>query len=154
MKKLRTLAIVFGITLAAGWLSAQSCSSTNPCVQVTVTNPNTLPSQAVLWTCMGSATSCSQTALNSVIAQQTPTNLCPNVQTVWHCIPFTQTKTPQAYNDPEPYGSLMNYAAQGIGGGGVSAATPILIFQVPAGTQVPSLGQVPVLVTTGTAGPQ
>lgn len=147
------MAILFLIAAIAG--SAQTCSTANPCVQVSITNPNTLPGSTMLFTCMGSASSCSLTALNALIAQQTPAQLCPQVQTVWHCNQFSQTKTPQLYNDPEPYGSLMNYAVQGTNGGGVSAASPILIFQVPAPpAQSPSFVGVPTTVTSGNAGPQ
>ena len=136
-------------------LAQTTCSTTNPCVQVTITNPNPVPSQAVLWSCMGDSTSCSLTALSTVIKQQTSTTLCPAVQSPWHCNSFSQTKNPQAYNDPEPYGSLMNYAAQATGTGGVSGVSQITIFPVSQPpTQVPSVGQVPVLVTTGNAGPQ
>ena len=142
--------------LVAGVLSAQTaCTNLNPCVQLALTNPNTLPGATVLWVCVGSATSCSQTALNAIIAQQTPTNLCPIAQSVWRCASFSQTKTPQNYNDPEPWGSLMNYAAQGTLGGGVSAASPILTFQVPnAPAQPPSINGLPTMVNTGNSGPQ
>ena len=139
----------------AGLSQTTTCSPTNPCVQVTVTNPNPLPSPAVLWSCMGGTTTCSQSALDAVIKQQTATNFCPATSSAWTCHQFSQTANPQKYNDPEPYGSLMNYAAQATGTGGVSAASPITIFQVSQPpTQVPSLGQVPVLVTTGNVGPQ
>lgn len=143
------------ILALASALYAQTCSTTEPCVQVTISNGNALPSSTVFWTCMGSASSCSSAALQAVIAAQTPTNLCPSVQTVWHCTSFSQTTTPELYNDLEPWGSLMNYAVQGVGAEGVSAASPILIFQVPQpqALQVPALGTA-TIVTTGTEGPQ
>lgn len=110
---------------------AQNCTSTNPCVQVSLANSNALPSATVLWTCMGGPQGCSQSALDAIVKQQTPTNLCPAVSSQWTCHQFTQTKTPQNYNDPEPWGSLMNYSAQGTAGGSVSVTAPIFVFQVP-----------------------
>lgn len=153
MKRLRKLAAIFGLCLMAGWLSAQSCSPNSPCVGLSLVNPNSVPSPAVLWSCMG--TSCTQAALNSAIAQQTQTNLCPAVQSVWHCTQFTQTKPTQAYNDPQPWGALLNYSLQGTTAGGVSTAASILTFQVPnAPPQPASISGVPAMVTSGNAGPQ
>lgn len=152
---MRKLIFIFVLLYAYGALGQTSCTATAPCVQVQITNPNTLPSSTVLWTCMGGASNCSQSALASVIAQQTLTNLCPTVPSVWHCNQFSQTKTPQLYNDPEPWGALMNYSSQGTTGGGASATSPIVIFQVPQqAAQQTSIGSVPAIVTTGVAGPQ
>jgi hypothetical protein len=150
MKKL----ILVLLALATSPLYAQSCTNGNPCVQLTITNSNPLPSSTVLWQCLGAASSCTQAALNSAIAAQTPSTLCPSVQSVWKCTTFSQTKTPQGYNDPQPWGSLLNYSAQGTIQGGVSAATPIMIFQMPSQAQAPAIGSVPTIVNSGNAGPQ
>ena len=154
-------AIFYGVLaygMATGTLHAQAatCSVQNPCVQLPITNMNPLPSPTVMWYCMGSATSCSQTALDAARVGQSPTNLCPVIQSVWHCTQFSQSKTPQNYNDMQPYNSLMNYSFQGIGAnGGVSATAPILIFQMPqAPAQPPSVVALPVTVTSGSTGIQ
>lgn len=134
---------------------AATCSTQNPCVQIPITNLNTLPGPTIMWSCVGSAASCTSSALNAIIAQQTSTNLCPSVQSVWHCTQFSQSKTPQAYNDPQPYNNLLNYAFQGTNGGGVSAASPITIFQMPpAPAQSPSVDALPKTVTSGNSGLQ
>lgn len=134
---------------------SQACSTTSPCVQLPISNPNTLPASTVVWSCMGDAASCSQTALTTAISAQTVSTLCPVTSSVWHCKSFSQTKTPQLYNDPEPWGALMNYSTQGATTGGVSASSPILIFQVPTpSAQQTSIPGVPTMVTSGNAGPQ
>lgn len=137
----------------AGVIHGQTCTANAPCVQVQITNPNTVPSPTVLWSCVGT---CTQAALNAVIATQTPSQLCPtNTQSVWHCAQFSQTKTPQMYNDPESWGSQLSYASQGTTAGGVSAASPIVTFQMPpAPAQQTSITGLPTVVTTGSAGPQ
>jgi len=150
--------ILFSIFLAiSGALHAQAatCTVSTPCVQLAITNPNMLPGPTAMWYCMGSATSCSQSALDAAKAGQTATNLCPVVQSVWHCTQFSQSKTPQNYNDQQPYNSLMNYSFQGTANGGVSASSPILIFQMPqAPAQPPSVLGVPTTVTSGNSGVQ
>ncbi len=147
---MKKLLIILALSTAA---SAQTCSPSAPCAQVSLTNPNTLPSPTVLWSCMGA--SCTQAALDAARAGQTTANLCPATQSVWKCTTLSQTKTPQAYNDPEPWGSLMNYSVQGTTAGGVSATAPILTFQVPlAPAQPASISGVPTMVTSGNAGPQ
>ena len=153
MKRLLTIAFLAAtISIAA---NAQNCTVSSPCVQLSIVNANAVPSPAALWYCMGSQTSCSQSALDTAKSGQTATNLCPTTQGVWHCSQYTQTKTPQIYNDPQPWGSLMNYSVQGTSGGGVSATPPILTFQVSAPPpQPPSVGSVPTMVTSGTVGPQ
>lgn len=139
---------------------AQNCTSTNPCVQVSLANSNTLPSATVLWTCVGMPSSnCTSQQLAAAKVGQTPSNLCPTGNTGtgnWKCIQFTQTKTPQNYNDPHSWGSTINYAAQGTVTGGVSALSPVFTFQIP---QAPVTAKPPVfngnrMVTTGTAGLQ
>lgn len=149
------------IYLAVGFVShAQSCSSTNPCVQVSVTNSNTLPSNTALWTCVGMTSSnCTVAQLQTATAGQTDQNLCPTPATGalignWKCIPFSQTKTPQLYNDPHSWGSTINYSAQGVNGsGGVSATAPVVTFQLAAQAQVPVVGS-PVLAVSGSVGLQ
>lgn len=150
MKRIQLGILVFVLLWADGAFG--QCSPTSPCVQLTITNPNSLPSPTVLWSCIGSA--CTSTALTAAQAGQTTSNLCPVVQSVWQCVTFSQTKTPQLYNDSKGYGLMLSYAVQGTSGGGVSAASPIATFQMPqAPVVVPSLG-VPKAVTTGTVGPQ
>ena len=147
--------IVLLLLIVAVGNAQASCTIQNPCVQLPITNPNTLPGATVMWSCVGSAASCTSSALNVVLAQQTPSNLCPAATSVWHCNQFSQTKTPQAYNDPQPYNTLLNYAFQGTNGGGVSAASPVLVFQMPqAPPQPPSVPAVLSTVTSGSAGPQ
>jgi len=153
---LQKLIIVFAFWWAhSAQAQAASCSTTTPCVQIAITNPNIVPSPTVLWSCVGTATTCSTTALNAAIALQTSTALCPVTTGAWKCTQFSQTKSPQNYNDLQAYNSLVNYAFQGTSGGGVSAASPILTFQVPPPpAQSPLVNSVPITVTSGTAGPQ
>ncbi len=152
MRKLFIIAL-FGLAVSSA--KAQSCTPSVPCVPVTINNGNVVPSSTVLWWCMGSATTCSQSALDSAKAGQSATNLCPTNPSAWKCTQFTQSKTPQNYNDPEPWGSLMNYSSQGTSGGGVSATAPIATFQVPnAPAQSPSISVVSPMVTTGNSGIQ
>lgn len=153
--KIRNLAALVILSLLVRSAVGQAaCSKTTPCVQVPIINSNTIPTQTVFWSCMGDSTSCSAAALQTVIASQTPANLCPSVQSVWRCSSFPQTQSTQAYNDAEPWGALMNYAVQGVTGGGVSAASPIAIFQVPqAPPQIPTLGGF-TIVASGSTGPQ
>jgi hypothetical protein len=150
--ELKHLLLIVMLSMAGIAGAQTTCTPTAPCVQLAIANTNPLPSATVLWTCMGT---CTQTSLNTVIAQQTPTNLCPTVPSVWHCTQFSQTKTPQLYNDPEPWGALMNYSTQGTSVGGVAATSPLMTFQVPsAPPQQTSISGVPTMVKTGTAGPQ
>lgn len=133
--------------------AATSCTTTAPCVQVQITNPNPLPSNTILLECSGG--SCTQASLTTFLATQTATNLCPTVSSIWKCITFSQTKTPQLYNDPEGWGILVSYATQGTTTGGVSATSPIIQFSVPAApVQGTTISGVPTVVTTGTVGPQ
>jgi hypothetical protein len=160
MKTFLKLAGIGLIYLAVGFVShAQSCSPTNPCVQVSVTNPNALPSSTALWTCVGMvSTNCTSAQLQSAISGQAPDNLCggfagPSTGN-WKCLQFSQTKTPQLYNDPHSWGSTINYSAQGVNGsGGVSATAPIITFQLAAQAQVPVVGS-PVLAVSGSVGLQ
>ena len=138
----------------------QSCSTTNPCVQVPIANSNALPSVTALWTCVGlTSSNCTQAQLDAARAGQTATNLCPQTTTStatgnWKCIQFSQTLTPQNYNDPHSWGSTINYSSQGTNSaGGVSATSPILTFQMPSQAALPVVGP-PVLVTSGTVGLQ
>lgn len=140
----------------------QTCSVTNPCAQVTITNSTmsaSQPGSAILFSCMGPATSCSSSALATVLAGQTATLFCPPIPSVWHCTTFPQAASTANYNDPEPYGALMNYAAQNAytAGGGASAVSGITIFQVPQAPQNPPAvpgNPAVTLVTTGNTGPQ
>lgn len=153
---MKILLLALPLLLISTTATAQGvCSPANPCVQLPISNPNSAPTSTVIWSCMGGSTSCSAAALSSIIAQQTPTTLCPAVSSVWTCVTFSQSKTPQLYNDPEPWGALMNYSTQGTANGGVSASSPIVVFQVPAApAQPPSIGSVPKMVTSGSVGPQ
>ena len=144
------LALVF---VWAAIASGQSCTATNPCVQVSITNPNALPSSTVLLECSGG--SCTAASLTSYLATQTATNLCPAVSSIWKCTTFSQTKTPQLYNDAQPWGIMVSYATQGTSGGGVSGVSQITTFQVPpAPPQQTTITGVPTMVTSGTSGPQ
>lgn len=147
MKFLSLLSLV----LFAGTLSAQTCSTSTPCYQVSIGNTNTLPQTTILWRCVGSAGSCSSSALATAITQQAASG-CSGVNSVWQCTTFSQTKTPQAYNDPVKYGDLMNYAASG---GGAAGPTSIITFQVPqAPAQALTLTGASAITTTGNPGPQ
>jgi hypothetical protein len=162
---------------AAAGICAQAqtaCSVSSPCVGLTWTNAamaatvgttpggvqTSGPGTAILWKCMGGLSStCTQAALSAMIALETPANLCPtSSSSVWSCATLAQTQPNGAYNDPEPYTALMNYAVQDAwSGGGASAATPIYTFQMPAAPQLvaPVPGSVNgTLVTSGTAGAQ
>jgi hypothetical protein len=145
--------------LAVGWVcAAQTCSNASPCVEVVITNPNPMPAVTALWTCVGiTSSNCTSAQLTAAQAGQTAANLCPGVTTGtgnWKCVQFSQTVSPQNYNDPHSWGSTINYAAQGTTtAGGVSATSPVITFQVPQAPATPSLA-VPKMVTTGTAGPQ
>jgi hypothetical protein len=157
--------IIQGIGIAIlgfciGWAHGQSCSTTSPCVQVPITNSNALPSATALWTCVGVTTSnCTQAQLDTARAGQTASSLCPTPVAGaaignWKCIQFSQTLTPQNYNDPHSWGSTINYSSQGTtAAGGVSATSPIITFQMPSQAQVPVVGS-PVLVVTGQVGLQ
>jgi len=172
MKKV-WVGLVMGALLVVGAVAQgqTACSTTNPCVKlawtatgmaVTVTTDGSGlqtagPGSSIVLSCMGGAAGCSQAALATYLAAQTKTDLCPVVASVWHCATKAQTSTLGAYNDPEPYGALMNYAVQSAwsSGGGVSAATPILIFQMPqAPNQTAPVPATPSasFVTTGNVG--
>lgn len=152
---------------------AATCSNGSPCVQLSWTNSAMAasittdgsgnqtagPGSAVIWGCMGSATSCSQSALTSAMSGQSATVLCPTNSSVWKCNSMPQTVASAVYNDPQPYSSLMNYSVQNVwnSGGGVSAGTSILVFQMP--TPPPTAPPTPTtptakMVTTGNSGPQ
>ena len=145
----------------------QSCSTTSPCVQVPIANSNALPSVTALWTCVGMTSSnCTQAQLDTARAGQTATGVGHKLDAVcpalvagaaignWKCIQFSQTSTPQNYNDPHSWGSTINYSSQGTtAAGGVSATSPIITFQMPAQAQVPVVGP-PVLVVSGSVGLQ
>jgi hypothetical protein len=160
MKKLNSSCVYFlfvmavmGLVCARAAFGQTACTATTPCVPATINNANTLPSPAVLWTCVGSA--CTQAALTAAQAGQTATNLCPAVQSVWHCLQFSQTKTPQIYNDPEAWGAMVTYSSQGTSGGGVAANSALSTFQVPsAPAKQTSVSILSAIVTSGTAGPQ
>lgn len=92
------------------------------------------PGVAIILKCTGVATTCSQASLNSYLFKQTPTTLCPKTASVWNCTTIPQTAAKGAYDDPEPYNSLMNYAVQNAwnAGGRPSPTTPILTIPMPA----------------------
>jgi hypothetical protein len=91
------------------------------------------PGVAIILKCRGSATTCSQASLNSFLLKQTVTTLCPKTASVWECTTIPQTMANGAYDDPEPYNSLMNYAVQNAwnSGGRPSPPTPILVIPMP-----------------------
>lgn len=149
MKKLFAI-LAFALFAAVSY--GQSCSATEPCVQLPIANPNNLPSLTVLLSCTG--TTCTTGTLQTFTAAQTLTTPCPTVSgTPWKCVSWSQTKTPQNYNDLEPWGTLVYYVVEGTNGEGVLAASPILPFQIPQASQAPAFGAITV-VTTGTVGPQ
>ena len=126
------------------------CSTTNPCVPVKVTQqPFSGGSTYTPFACMGAASQCSSAALNQHIS-------APTSSDVWHALgTFPQTSGTAVYNDPEPYGALMNYAALNtLSGGAAGPVSGIAIFQVPTQATAPSLTVGPAIVTTGTTGPQ
>jgi hypothetical protein len=134
-----------------------TCSQTTPCVQLTYTNSQaTFPVTVSTWKCMGSQNTCNASSLATAQAGASSATPCPAVSGVWTCFSFSQTKSPQNYNEPETWGSLMNYATQWITTGGVSASTPILIFPIPQNT-VPPAGSIVAgssVVISGAPGPQ
>ncbi len=134
--------------VSAMYACAQSCSSTSPCAQVAVTNSfmASNPGTVNIYKCMGSPTSCSASALATFIAS--------GGASPWAAItPFAQTTATAKYNDPEPSGSLMNYAASNTTTGGTGPVSGITVFPVPAAVpSSPTLSA--VLATTGTVGPQ
>lgn len=169
----RVLGLLIGALLLTAAAHGQAvCSASSPCVKLSwtasgmaatvTTNTSGVqtagPGFAVVLSCNGGTTStCTQASLNNFLAAQTPTNLCPSTtQSVWNCVTKSLTSTSATYQDPEPYGSLMNYAVQSAWtGGGVSAATPIVTFQIPqAPSQTAPVPGTPsvVFVTSGNVG--
>lgn len=126
------------------------CSTTNPCVPVKVTQqPFSSGSTYTPFSCMGAASQCSSTALNQHIS-------APTSSDVWRTLgTFPQASSTAVYNDSEPYGALMNYAALNTSSGGAAGpVSGIVIFQVPTQATAPSLAVGPSIVTTGAPGPQ
>ena len=102
------------------------------------------PGVAIILKCNGSATTCSRASLDSFLSRQTTATLCPKAASIWKCKTIPQTVANGAYNDPEPYNSLMNYAVQNAwnSGGRPSPPTPILTIPMPAAPK--SAPKVPV----------
>lgn len=147
----RVLFLIFALSFAMASYG-QSCTATEPCVQLPIQNTNNLPSLTVLLSCTGAT--CTTGTLQTFTAAQTIATPCPTVSgTPWKCVSWSQTKTPQNYNDLEPWGTLVYYVAEGTNGEGVLAASPIVPFQVPQASQAPAFGTITV-VTSGTPGPQ
>lgn len=142
---------LLAIVVLAPQLLAQTCSTTNPCVAVSVTDKNAVITgdSANLYACMGGATSCSAAALASFIA-------APTSPSVWRLVAtFAQYAATSVYNDPEPYSALMNYATtitQSGGAAGPVSAVSVFPMPLPA-AQTPTLS-VTGMVTTGTTGVQ
>ena len=147
MNKLFALAILaLAVTLPTQ--AQTTCSTTSPCAAITVTNSSVVTTTN-LYICQGAATQCDTTALNSFIA-------APTTPSVWRVVSFPQTTASRVYNDPEPAGALMNYAASNSNAGGTGPVSGILVFQLPpAPSPVPTAPSLQVKqVTTGNVGPQ
>jgi hypothetical protein len=145
---MKPLPFLLAILAGAVHLNAQTAPSVQkPYVHLTWTNSamsskattgrrggqRSEPGVAVILKCTGGAATCSQASLNLYVLKQTATTLCPKTASAWNCTTIPQTVANGAYDDPEPYNSLMNYAVQNAwnSGGRPSPPTPILTVPMP-----------------------
>lgn len=143
--------ILILLAILSTGVAAQSCSPSNPCVAVTITVTDTSlvgASSSTLYSCMGGSAGCSLANLNNLIAN-------PNTPNQWHLLGSSPQKSATiTYNDPEPYGALMNYAAFNTpDGGSAGPVSPIWIFRLPNPPTPPKVSGTGV-TTSGNAGPQ
>lgn len=149
MRLILILALIIPTSMAA-----QSCSPANPCVAVgiSVDDPTLIgTSSSTLYSCAGGTANCNITTLNAFIADPTIPSRWKNLGTA------PQKAATIVYNDMQPYGTLMNYAATNTPNGGVTGPpSQILIFLVTRPTAAvqnpPTITA--KLVTDGNAGAQ
>jgi hypothetical protein len=149
------LIFILGIMLLC-WTKAygQTCSTTNPCVPIKVTDNNAPPATtdvATLLQCGGTCTAASLAAYMSAPTQPSPWSVVAS---------FPMTVNPRQYNQPQAYSTLISYAAYITPSGGTAGLpSAIATFQngpppaqVAPGVTVPSTSS--GIITSGSTGPQ
>jgi hypothetical protein len=154
MKRLNSAVVYFLFVIAIMALICaraygQTCSVANPCVPIGFPK-STVGDTITLYKCVGTAAVCSPAALAAQLAGgNSPFNTVASFP--------LKSLTATAYQDPEPYGTLVYYAATDTPSGGAAGpVSAIVAFQMPQATQItpPTLTAGPAMATTGPAGPQ